>query len=119
MLRSLRADRHASVISLSWSDALGSIVSGSYVPFTEEGCTRLGMPSAPTKRNPLSVIVPRAALRIPRHDEIDSQVVSSFLPGKPFIRISPEICIAGPELLFIDAAATMPFPKLLLFGMEL
>lgn len=119
MLRSLRADRHASVISLSWSNALGSIVSGSYVPLTEEGCTRLGMPSAPTKRNPLSVIVPCAALRIPRHDEIDSQVVSSFLPGKPFIRISPEICIAGPELLFIDAAATTPFPKLLLFGMEL
>ncbi len=118
MLRSLRCDRGASIIPLSWNDSVGAIASGSYVPISEEDCTRLGMLSAPTKHHPLSIIVPRDTARISRHGEIACQVVS-HLPGKPFIKIGSGFCIAGPELLFIDAAATLPPPQTLLFGMEL
>ena len=118
MLRSLRCDRGASIIPLSWSDSVGTITSGSYVPISEEDCTKLGMLAAPTKHHPLSIIVPRDTARISRHGEIGCQVVS-HLPGKPFIKIGSGFCIAGPELLFVDAAATMSFPQLLLLGMEL
>ena len=118
MLRSLRCDRGASIIPLSWSDSVGTITSGSYVPISEEDCTKLGMLSAPTKHHPLSIIVPRDTARISRHGEIACQVIS-HLPGKPFIKIGSGFCIAGPELLFVDAAATMSFPQLLLLGMEL
>ena len=118
MLRSLRCDRGASIIPLSWSDSVGTITSGSYVPISEEDCTKLGMLAAPTKHHPLSIIVPRDTARISRHGEIECQVIS-HLPGKPFVKVGSGFCIAGPELLFVDAAATMSFPQLLLFGMEL
>ena len=119
MLRSLRCDREAAIIPLSWSRSVGSIRSGSYVPLTEEGCTRLGMQSAPTKKSPMRVIVPDACKRFCRFDEFESQVISKAVSGKPFVKISPEIAIAGPELLFIDAVATLPLYRVLLLGMEL
>ena len=119
MLRSLRSVRDATIMPLSWRDSVGSIVSGGYIPLTEEGCTRLGMQSLPTKRHPMKVIVPNEETRIQRHDELRCQIIATPIAGKPFVKVSPEFAIAGPELLFIDAVATMPLPRALLFGMEI
>lgn len=119
MLRSLRCDRGAAIIPLSWSRSVGSIRSGAYTPLTEEDCTRLGMQNVPTKKHPMKVIVPDACKRFCRRDEIESQVLSKAIPGKLFVKVSPQIAIAGPELLFIDAVATLPLHRALLLGMEL
>ena len=98
MLRTLRCDRGAAIIPLSWSLSVGSIRTGAYTPLTEEGCTRLGMQAVPTKKHPMRIIVPSAETRVQRHAELDCQVISSILPDKPFVKITPEVSICEYKL---------------------
>ncbi len=40
-------------------------------------------------------------------------------PGKPFMRVAPEVCVACPELCFLQMATVLPFIELVRFGCEL
>lgn len=79
---------------------------------------RLGLSEPPSTQHKLHVAVPSAAQRI-QGSFADCTVYTRGLPPNAFLDAGDGVCVAGPELLFLELTGCMSAPVHVLLGFEL
>ena len=123
LVRAIRSGRFEGTIEwkpLSYSDIFADERAGRATRgwSSPPNLSRFGEAGAYSADKPLSVLVPLQSMRPCRRD-LFGRVFGGELPGRQLLSIDSEKCVSAGPLLFLQMASFLPFPNLVLLGMEL